>query len=241
MAFGWVAGMGAANDRYAAVASDGLTCSPPAEQARPLPLVVIAIALSVILAACSHAPSSNYSAAPQPQPQTQRFATSPDPAVAVAQPVPPPQPDENEQALASAYPSESLGDLVRGLHNPPPVQASAPPPQAVSMSATMPIAPAQAAVSSGQAAGPPIALQAPRSVASGASAGYYSAAPPYPPAAPGSTNPAQGMTSPYGAAGTANVPAAAPAPPPPDYDEALTAAYPSQSLGDVIFGRGGSH
>ncbi len=205
--------MGAANDQYAAVASGGRICSPAAHRARRLPLVAVAIALSAILAGCSHAPSSNYTAAVQPQPQAQRLAASPDPAVAAAQPAPPP--DEYEQALISAYPSESLVDIVRGLQNPAPVQTAGPPPQAVGVPAPMA---GQPLVLNSTATIPPAAMAGQSHP--GAQPGSAPAVASAPPQAPGSA-PAAAATAP-------------PTPQPNEYDQALTAAYPSVTLGDFF-------
>lgn len=230
--------MVAANDRYTALARDARICSPAADRARRLPLVVIAIASSAIVAGCSHAPSSTYATAAQPQPQAQRLAGPRDPAAAAVEPAPTP-PDEYEQALASAYPSESLVDLVRGSQNrSPPVPVAAPPAQVVAAPATIPAAglpgqivgpPAPGAGMPAPVAGQPLALNAIATSSPAATAGQG-----HPGAQPGFT-PALAPI-PTQALGSAPAPAAAapPAPQPDEYDQALTAAYPSESLIDFF-------
>lgn len=211
MASGW--GMGASNNRCAAAASAGWIFGPLADRAGRLPLLVIATALSAILAGCSHAPSSNYTAAAQSQPQAQSLAASPTPALAAAEPTSPRQPDQYEQALTSAYPSESLVDVVkRSPDRPAPVQTAGSPPPAAGVPA--PMAGQPLALDSSTAASPPAAM-----------AGHDRSD-----AQPGST---PAVASVPGSAPAAAA-TAAPAPQPNQYDQALTAAYPSMTLGDLF-------
>lgn len=221
--------------------------------AERVPLIAASLVLCMPLLDCSHSASSAYSVASQPgsalppgapvaatavAPSPPGYAANP--AVAGARPAPSysppaatvgtppsgyasatvpvsppsPPPDEYDQAVVSAYPSVSLADVIRHSSS-----SSPPPPPAAA----------------GPTAAPPIALQVPPNIATNGVPTGYSAAPPYPP--PGSAIPASATAPSYGTA-------AAPPPtlpPQPDYDQALTSAYPSESLGDLLLGRSASH
>lgn len=128
---------------------------------------------------------------------------------AQAVPAAPPPLDEHDQALADAYPSESVIDLLRRPRNPPPQAAQPVAPQAAPGVAVAPGAPTPLTGNAMQSTGVPSQVPGP---------------------------------APYGAApNTAAPPAAVAAQQESEDRDYSTDSYPSDSLSNLLSGKGSSH